>query len=206
MITQKRRQIIFVTLAGMLLAKIFLVSAITGSMGNARMTLYPEVNGKTFTTIEKTILIRNINNVSANISLKTDADGEKFLEIVDKEFVLQPNEEKKAKFVVKVKEEGNYQGKINVFFSPSEEKGAGVVLTSTITIIAKEDQSENINEIDSDKNSLINEDEIGDSKINKGTIFLLISTLVLLAILICLFVLVSKKNKKKKVEKKDEKK
>jgi len=114
------------TLLILLTGSVF-VSAITGSMGNARMILYPEVNGWTNTVIEKTILVRNVNDVPINIKLETDEEGSKFIELVDEEFILEPDEERKAQFVVKVKKEDTYEGRINVFFSPAEEEGPGVV-------------------------------------------------------------------------------
>ena len=210
MITQKRRQIIFVMLVGVLFANIFFVSAITGSMGNARITLYPEVDGKTNTIIDRTILTKNVNNVSINITLKLDEEAKKFIELIDESYVLQPSEEKKAAFQVKVKNEGTYKGKINVFFSPMDSKEAGIVLSSTITVIAKKDQGdqENNNGEDSDTPSSITENIIGSG--NSGIIFLSVSTLILLIILIFIIYYNQKqlklKKEKSKVIKKDVKK
>ena len=64
----------------------------------------------------------------------------KFLELIDENFILSPGENKKAKFLVKVRKEGTYKGRINVFFSPIDSKEPGVVLSSTIVVIAKKDQ------------------------------------------------------------------
>jgi len=178
-----------------LIGNSFAVSAITGSMGNARMVLYPEFNGKTYNPIDKTILVKNINNVSINISLKADSDGEKFLEIIDKEFTLQPNEEKKAEFLVKVKDGGRYEGKINVFFTPAEGKGAGVVLSSTIIAIAKENSNNEENAINNTDNKILN---INSGETSKGTIFLVISSVILLVILIFLLSMIKKKKRNKK--------
>ena len=65
------------------------VNAITGSLGNARMIIssdqYEELNdlnGKDIVTIERTILVRNVNNVPLNITLVLDEDSEKFLELI----------------------------------------------------------------------------------------------------------------------------
>ncbi len=76
------------------------VSAISASIGNARMVLYPEVNGWTTTKIDKTIYTRNVNNQSVNVTLMIDSDSDPILEIIDESFILQPGEEKDAKFVV----------------------------------------------------------------------------------------------------------
>ena len=199
---KKRSYIAFGVLAVIML-NIILVSAITGSMGNARMVLYPEVNGKTFTTIEKTILVKNVNNVTINISLKTDNNSESFLDIVDKEFVLQPNSEKKAGFVIKVKDEGRYEGKINVFFTSTEGKEAGVVLTSTIVVIAGGEGSTNGDDNGENTSRLITGKAItGNSNISSIVILSLVSTFILLIVLVFLIYLINSKKKKLKENKK----
>jgi len=134
-----------------ILVNIMFVSAITGTMGNAKMILYPEVNGFTTTKIEKSILTKNVNDIPINVTLKIDEGGKEFLELIDKSFILPAGEEKKAEFLVKVRKEGTYNGKINVFFSPVEGKEPGVVLSSTIIVIAKKDQG--YNEIEEDSNN-----------------------------------------------------
>ena len=204
MITQKRIQITIVIFIGLAIMNILSVSAITGSIGNARMILYPEVNGWTTTTIEKTILVKNTNNVSVNISLKMDENSSKFIEIIDKDFILEPNTEKKAQFIIKVKKEGKYEGKINVFFSPVEGKEAGVVLPSTIIVVASKESKYNEKENNSDEtnnaNAPITENATGSSKISPVIIISFVSTLILLGVLV--FLIYFLKSKKKKIEKK----
>ncbi|MCX6750855.1 MAG: hypothetical protein NTZ83_05335, partial [Candidatus Pacearchaeota archaeon] len=117
-----------------------LVSALTGSIGNAKMVLYPEVNGWTNTVIEKTIAVYNVNDVPVNITLKTDANATEFVELIDESFILEPGEEKEAQIEIKVRKVGRYEGRVNVFFSPIEGKDAGVVLSSTIIVFAKKNQ------------------------------------------------------------------
>lgn len=181
------------------------VYALTGSMGNARMILYPEVNGWFTTTIEKSILVKNVNEVPINITLEADEKGKEFLEVIDNSFILQPNTEKNAQFVVKVKKEGTYEGRINVFFSSQEEgQGPGVVLSSTIIVVAKKDQG--YEEIDEEENQTVDvitgEVSMGieDDKKSKGIMFLSISSFFLLVVLAFLVFLMnkSKKSKKKK--------
>ncbi|MBS3094466.1 hypothetical protein J4474_02275 [Candidatus Pacearchaeota archaeon] len=181
------------------------VSAITGSIGNARMVLYPEVNGWFSTTIEKSILVKNVNDEEIKITLEADEEGKEFLEVIDTEFILQPGDEKKAQFIVKVKKEGTYEGRINVFFSPIDGKGAGVALSSTITVIAKKDQGyeeseedeENLEEEDEELIDSITGEVIEDNKnsFSKGQLFLALSTTLLLIILIVLMAIM--KNKKR---------
>ncbi len=197
---KKKPDILVAILIGFVLINSIYISAITGSMGNARMILYPEVNGWFTTTIEKSILVKNVNDVPINITLTADKEGEEFLEVLDDNFILQPNTEKKAEFLVKVKKEGTYEGRINVFFSPIDSKEPGVVLSSTIIVIAKKDidyqEDEEENEVEiitGDVSDEINEED----KISKGIIFLGISSFVLLIVLAYLiFVMIKRETKK----------
>ena len=59
MINEKRMKLMLVVLM-IFFVNLSFVSAISGSMGNARMILYPEVNGWTNTIIEKTIFIQKM--------------------------------------------------------------------------------------------------------------------------------------------------
>jgi len=183
-------------------------SAITGAMGNAKMVLYPEVNGLTNTVIEKSILIKNVNNESINITLQLDSDGEKFLELVDKSFILEPYAEKAAQFIVKVKNEGNYNAKINVFFSSLENKKTGVALSSEITVIAKKDQGyiessdDNVN-TEEDGNTITTGDVTGKEKksILSGFGLLISLSFALMLILVVLMIALLKKNGEKRRKK-----
>jgi len=150
-------------IAIILLVNIAFISAIGGSMGNAKMILRPEVNGFTTTTIEKSILTRNTNDIPINIRLEI-GEGEDFLELLDEEYTLEPGEEKDAEFLINVRKEGTYNGKINVFFAPIEGKEPGVVLASTIIVIAKKDQGyEEIEEDETEESNEEIEDEDGVS-------------------------------------------
>ena len=137
-----KKSLVFAVAILFLVVNGVLVSAITGSMGNARMILYPEVNGWTNTVIDKTILVKNVNDVPINISLVRDENATKFIELIDETFTLEPGEERKAQFEIKVKKEGRYEGRINVFFKPVEGKEPGVVLSSTIIVVAKKNQGD----------------------------------------------------------------
>lgn len=194
-----------------------IISAITGSIGNSRMILYPEFDGKTATSIEKSILVKNVNNASINITLKIAEDSDDFLELIDNEFVLGAGEEKKARFLVLIKKEGKYNGKINVFFTETEGKGPGVVLTSSISAITtkagetngKDNADDNANP---ENNTSSDEDGVGiniggavikDEEKKPLTMpqILIWSSLVLLIISIVLLVAAIKKQKERKKRK-----
>lgn len=210
--TMVRREITLgIIVFAFLLVNSAMISAITGSMGNARMVLYPEVDGSKEVKIEKTILVKNVNDVSINITLVLDPESEKFIQLTDKSFIMEPNTEKNARFTVKVKNEGSYEGKINVFFKPVEGKEAGVVLSSTIIVIAKknqdtqntniedttDDQSDNTNdESDGTDNAGITGNVVGNGKkLSIGVLFLIITTVLLLIVLVALIVIAPKKIK-----------
>ena len=107
------------------------VYAITGTIGNGRMIL----RANTGDLIKKSILVKNVNNVSVNIELSSSGDLEKDVVIKDNNFLLEPGSEKDAKFEIKVKNEGTTETKINVKFTSLEEK-QGVILSSNVVIIA----------------------------------------------------------------------
>ncbi|MCX6748653.1 MAG: hypothetical protein NT076_03535 [Candidatus Pacearchaeota archaeon] len=182
-------------------------SAITGSIGNARMILYPEV-GFWGTTIEKTILVKNVNNVSVNVSLEAANETfAKMVTILDSDFVLLSGENKNARFEINIKKVGDYEGKINVFFKPTEGKGSGVVLSSTIIIYATENgasdgttdsSEENTSQSSSDnKNSTATGQNLQDAKkVNFNPLYL-IAIFPIILIIILIFML-TKFNRKKK--------
>jgi hypothetical protein len=200
--------ITLVLITFLIFGQVAFVSAITGSMGNARMILYPEVNGITNTIIEKSILVKNVNDVPITIKLEVEEDSTDFLELVDEEVTLEPGTNKRMEFQVKVKKPGKYEGKINVYFSEAEGEGPGVALASNIIVIAKnpkdsqideEPEEEQENEIDSEENDPITGEVTGKGEGN-GTGALLITTTVILIIALIALYLWSEKKQKKKVE------
>ncbi len=206
----KRVLVIFIAFLLVLLLVNF-ASAITGKIGNARAVLYPEV-GFWGVTIDRSVLVINENDVPVNVKLEADVNSS-FIEIIDKEFTLEPGEEKDAEFKIKIKKEGDYEGRVNIFFSTIDGKGAGVVLSSTIIIHAK-GTNEDTGNVD-DSNSDTSNTDSGDNNPVSGNIILdnfkdrknlpiiiaSVSTLVLAALLIILLVL-NKKRKEKDVKNK----
>ncbi len=111
-----------------------LVNGLVGTIGNAKAIVTVDLEKTDI--LERTVLVRNVNNVSVTIKLESDGDLEDIIEILDNDFVLKENEEKNARFKVTIPKEGIYNGNIIVFFKPPEGKGAGVALQSTWTIKA----------------------------------------------------------------------
>ncbi|MCX6711528.1 MAG: hypothetical protein NT139_00625 [Candidatus Woesearchaeota archaeon] len=112
-----------------------IANAITGSIGNAKAIIKTEVIPGETTVLERTILVKNVNDIPLNITLEPDDVLKDIIEIFDEKFVLQPGEEKKARFNLNIERPGTYDGRISVFFTPGN-KEAGVVLASNLIINA----------------------------------------------------------------------
>lgn len=199
-----KKTLIFAFVIVFLVSNGILVSALTGSIGNAKMVLYPEVNGWTNTVIEKTIQINNVNEVPVNITLKLDENASEFIELIDKSFILEAGESRKAQIEVKVKKEGKYEGRVNIFFSPVEGKDAGVVLSSTIVVIAKKDTGyeEEEEEPIEEEEEIDPEEEQEKTEPSKLIKMWGLSTLILLVILLILLYIWGKKRNQSKRRKK----
>lgn len=120
----------YLAFALVVLFSISAASAITASIGNSRMILYPEPGQ----SIDKYILVKNVNNVSVQIDLTVSGDLADGIKIKDNNFTLQPGDEKKAYFTVTPKVEGTTQTHILVRYTPPQ--GSGVGLTSTVIVVA----------------------------------------------------------------------
>lgn len=122
--------------------------ALTASIGNARMILYPEVTPGETTVLEKSILVKNTNEIPVMITLEALPEIVEITEILDPEFVLEPGEEKDARFNLNVDQVGRFEGNIAVSFTPVDgNQGSGVGLLSNIIVIAKEAGETNTTEI-----------------------------------------------------------
>ena len=194
-----KRVSVFIFATALILSMTLLASAITGKIGNARVVLYPIVESGG-TSIDRTILVINDNDVEVNVSLQA-AEGSSLIEIIDKNFVLQPGEQREARFKINLKKAGDYEQRINVLFAPFSGKGAGVALSSTIIIHAtgESDNSDIVDNADNGESVTGDAVSLGDfvsDEKNKWLIIASVSTLILLSLLIVLLFL-SRKNKAK---------
>lgn len=185
-------------------------SAITGSIGNARMVLRVETGD----TVEKYILVKNINDVPIDVKVTAAGDLADDIEILDDEFTLEPNSERKAYFRVKIKKEGTTESNINIQFTP--EEGNGVGLSSTVIIIAKgegEWDEEDNTEEDTVEDGLVSvslggtgENKNNDSGMSKQVIISIIVTIIVFVIFIIVLVLYCMQIKKMEEAKKESEK
>jgi len=185
------KKISFVLIIVLLASSVF---AITGGLGNARMILRTEPGED----VQRNILIRNVNEVPLNISLSVTGDLKDNLEIDgEKDFEIQSGEDRKVYFTIYSDEEGTFETKINVQFTP--ENGNGVGLSSNIIMIVGEGENDNTNDEDDDFVPIAdeNDDEEGEEGFDLKWL-LLISPIVLLIILIVLISLIKKRKTKTK--------
>ncbi len=89
------------------------------NVGSSSLT----ISGFVGDIVNKTILVKNVNDVPVNIDLTTQDSG--FI-ITDNNFVLQPNEEKQARFSVQISQLGNIQKNIKVLFSANGKESKGI--------------------------------------------------------------------------------
>jgi len=106
------------------------VSAITASIGSARMILYPS----TGESVERSILVKNVNDVPVSINISVTGDLANYVKLNENNFRLEAGEERKVYFTIKADKEGQTETKINIGFNP--EVGRGVGLFATIIVIA----------------------------------------------------------------------
>lgn len=198
----------FIGIIGFFLIVLFsfgCVSAITGSIGNARMIL--RVDEGDF--LEKTILVKNVNDVAVDIELFAGGDLEENIGVIDDKFTLQSGEEKRARITIDVVKGGVTTSQINVKFTPTDG-GNGVGLVSTIIIQAEEDSfwdwggddgdDDGVDDTVGDNDDIITGDVVGgidngDGK-SSGGVFAIVLIIVLLVLIVILLYVYSRKKKR----------
>ena len=168
--------------------------ALTANIGNARMILREKVGD----TVDRSVYVKNINNVSVDISASASGDLENQTTILNPTFSLKPDEEGNINFTIKVTKAGTTDTKIDVKFSSDTQKN-GVVLSSNIIIIANgTDSSGTTYNGDGSDNS-------NAPEISLMTIVVII-TAIILVIFVVVIVMFLKKGSRKSEEKLNEKK
>ncbi|MAG20038.1 hypothetical protein CL618_01230 [archaeon] len=120
-------RILSIALILILVASLPFVSAIKGTIGNAKMILREDVGVE----IDKSILVINDNDGDVTINLEV-LDIQDIVTLNEDNFVLEAGEEKNAGFIVKADEEGLYNGKIIVKFSSDD---GNVAVASNVILI-----------------------------------------------------------------------
>ena len=192
----QKKDLIIVLLLMFMFVFIVNVSAVTGKIGNARVVLYPEINGKT--TIDRTIQVINDNDFPVNINISESDEYKGIIQVEDKGFTLQAGEQKDAKFKIVLTKTGNYDGNVIVYFKKEGDK-QGVALASRIIIHATGKGQDGVYDNNSVKDSDVKGTSIsGNSvkaslgKISPVFIILGITTLICIIVLIYLIDIKSK--------------
>jgi len=192
----RKSALLGVFILSFIIISVSFTSAITGSIGNARMIL----NAQQGDVIEKTILVINVNDVAVDVGLSTSGDLADSIEILDKNFTLQPKEEKKARIEITVAKSGTTETSVNVQFTPVDGKN-GVGLSSKIIVNAEGTAGfwSFLKKDSGNTNSTDFSDSTGNSK--SSNLFIIVALVVVFVVLlVALFFVVSgfRKNKFKK--------
>jgi hypothetical protein len=110
------------------------VLAITARLQNGRAVLRADEVGEVF---DRYVTPINSNDVPVTVDIYPSGDLVDDVNVLDNNFVLQPGEEKRARFTIKASRGGATETKINVVFTP--EDGDPVGLAATLVIIAPND-------------------------------------------------------------------
>lgn len=176
----------------------------TASLGNSRMILNLEPGE----SIRKSVLVKNVNDVSVKIDIDVSGELAEQLKLDEKSFELAAGEEKKAYFTIKASNKaGTSEAKINVRFTP--EKGNGAGLFANIIVIVSENgvgedeiTSEEISGNEEDTGFSFNPTGQNVALENTGvgkfstTTLLLIATGILFVVFVALVVYVLKSKKR----------
>ena len=121
------------------LASLFILPAVLGlsaSLGTARAIINANVVPGKVTTIDRTLTVNNVNNISVNLSIEALGDLRNITRMIDKNVVLGPGESKDIAFQVEIRQPKQYEGSLAIAFYPSDitnGKG-GVGLDSRLII------------------------------------------------------------------------
>jgi flagellar basal body-associated protein FliL len=160
------------------LAVLFIPAAhgLSASIGNAKAILRVNASPEDPAILERTILVNNKNDIPVKINIKPNVEFAKFVNIIDKDFVLQPGESKKAEFILTIDRGGTLQGNILVSFAPEdpESKQTPVGLSSTLIIISEgpmiEEPEEEVVEETPNLNDAQPEDEARAEAVKEETV------------------------------------
>jgi len=116
-----------------------LTYALRGSLGNARAVVYVNATPENPVVISRSILVSNKNDIDIKVDISPDVKYASWVNVIDKEVVLKPNESKKAKYEVTIAGGGSFEIKFNVAFMPADPtvKDNSVGLLSVLTVISQ---------------------------------------------------------------------
>jgi len=119
------------------MASVESVLALSATIGNAKMILRPDITPGEVTRIQKSILIKNVNEYPVTVTLTPDDTLAQIINMPTTEYKLQPDEQVDVPFTITLTREGKYDGKIFVLFKPDDPniRDSPVGLTSRVIIV-----------------------------------------------------------------------
>ena len=131
----KTRLIILVLICLLLIPSVY---SLTASIGGGRAIVRVNASPEEPAILERTLLIQNKNEIAIKATVKVDEKFEKFVTVLDKEVVLQPDESKKARYVLTMDRGGSFEIKINVAFEALDPtlKENKVGISATLIVIS----------------------------------------------------------------------
>ncbi len=142
-----RKFIVFVLVFLAVIVFLSIVNATTATIGNSRVILRLDFDQ----SIEKYILVKNVNDFPVNIEMSSSGDLADYVLIKEPNFSLPSKEEKRAIFEIKAAKAGTTETKINVKFIPEKENAVG--LSATIIVITNESDGNNDNNQNDNSNN-----------------------------------------------------
>ena len=199
---QKGKILLGLVLSLVVLSNLFLVSALTAKIGNARAVISGEVGD----TIDRTIKIINDNNVSVLIELFVEGNISQDIKLIDNNFTLSPGQEKEAKFEVYLREAGSSKNNINIRFTDlagDKKKAVGVSAVLIVNVygegkIPAKDDNTNTDPL---TGSVIFDESGNFTGLSFGLLLILILALVLIVLALIFFYLKKKNSGLAKIKK-----
>ena len=172
------------------------VSALAGKVGESEIVLEASIGE----SIEKTVRVINDNDLPLDISLFLSDNSDAGISIIDREFTLQPSEEKDARFTIDVKESGRTEGIINVRFRSQEPdiEDVGVSVKIVVTAFGEDNEVGTSPNTNSEDGNSTTESDSNSGKNPKGTAITILSITTLLLIFILMILLKISEKKKPK--------
>lgn len=159
------------------------VYSLSISIGEAKVILRADVPDGQIVTIDRSMRIKNPNDIPVMVNLEPSGGYKRIIELADNNFVLQPNETKRAYFKIVLRSGGRYEGKILVSFKPenSSSKEMPIGFSSTIVIVANgtvtQDYYDAMNSTEDNKDEEKKEPvDLGDEEIPENASFSLDTT------------------------------
>ncbi|MFC1768992.1 hypothetical protein ACFLZX_04480 [Nanoarchaeota archaeon] len=119
------------------IALLLLPAVFSARLGSSVATVTVEVTPGETSVVERIITPINDENVSIKVNIEPAKGLENITEIIDNDFILEPGEEKDARYNFVISEPGTYNGSLLVRFTPTTGD-IGVGLEGTFDIFAVE--------------------------------------------------------------------